>query len=160
MNIVVEGPDGAGKTTLCKLLSKELGRKVIGGEGPSKYMGELDERILRLSSHQHVIFDRHPAISGPIYNQFKEGSQDYPDLRTLMAFYGSRPFLLYCHPTEQSQHMADNSEVDTPAYLEWLEKNDANIRRAYERWALMYADAIYRIGDNTEKLVKMLRSVP
>jgi hypothetical protein len=159
MNIIVEGPDGAGKSTLCQFLSTRLGRLVIGGEGPSRHIGDFDLRISRLLRCQEVIFDRHPAVSGPLYNKFREGPQDWPSVESLRDFYSSSPIFLYCHPTEATQHNADNAAVDTPEYLEWLTKNELGIRQEYERWALHHSHLTYRAGDDPYLILRALKGM-
>lgn len=73
-HIIVEGPDGAGKTTLIQHLSEHLGVPVhdkasssIGG--PVDYLGkwvDSDMGTLR-NPFTQFIYDRHPVISEPIY---------------------------------------------------------------------------------------------
>lgn len=154
MNIVVEGPDGAGKSTLCRYLSARLNRVLVRGEGPSKGPGELDQRIARMMKYRHVVFDRHPAVSGPIYQAFKGPDVDTPSAEMLAIFYGVPSLFVYCHPTSLA-HEAD-SATDTPAYLNWLEENRQNILYAYETWALVRASFVYRAGDNMEQLATAL----
>lgn len=157
MNIVIEGPDGGGKSTLCELLSLHLGRVVVAGEGPSKGPGDFDKRIRRLLQYHDVIFDRHPAVSGPIYNRFREGPQDNPGLAVTRAFYAQPNFFVYCHPTSATTWVPDNAEVDTPAYNKWLAANHSGICQEYELWALQCANVVYRVGDDLDKFVKLIK---
>lgn len=157
MNIVIEGPDGAGKSTLCNFLSFALGRVIVGGEGPTKGMGELDQRIRRMMHYQNVIFDRHPAVSGNIYQPLKGPDVDRPSEAMTIAFYSVPHLFVYCHPNNLSSHAAANAEVDTPEYLAWLESEGAAINAAYEAWALARANFIYRPGDNMNNLANALR---
>lgn len=159
MNIVVEGPDGSGKSTLCKFLAQRLGRPIIPGEGPSKHPGEFDERIQRMLGIGGSIFDRHPAVSGPIYNMFRDPPQDWPSHASQQDFYASSPIILYCHPTGVTQHAASNETVDTPSYLEWLDRYQWEINSQYEQWALRHAHVIYRVGDNLDQLVYALKGM-
>lgn len=148
MNIILEGPDGSGKSTLARMLSKVTGYPLIAGEGPPKYPGEIDERIVRLMAHKNSIFDRHPAISSPIYDQFRPNA--HPVSAELIAnFYGSELFLIYCRGEEVLTHdINDNpSGSDTPEYLVWLERHHRLIYKAYQEWALEHAHFIYRKGN-------------
>jgi hypothetical protein len=147
MNIILEGPDGSGKSTLAKLLSKATGYPLIAGEGPPKYPGEIDERIARLATHRNSIFDRHPAISSPIYDQFRTNAA--PISAELIAkFYCSDIFIIYCRGAEILTHdINDNpSGSDTPEYLVWLERHHRLIFKSYEEWALEHAHFVYRKG--------------
>lgn len=157
MNIVIEGPDGSGKSTLCELLSLHTGRVVVGGEGPSKGPGDFDRRIRRLMQYHEVIFDRHPAVSGPIYNRFRDNVIDNPSRALTFAFYAQPNFFVYCQPTAATSWVPDNVEVDTPAYNAWLEQNHAGICREYEAWAMQCANAIYRVGDDLDRFVKLIK---
>ena len=157
MNIVVEGPDGTGKSTLCRFLSVALGRIVINGEGPSKGPGELDQRIVRMMHYQNVIFDRHPAVSGPIYQAFKGLDADTPSMPQLVAFYGVPHLFVYAHPTMLTYHEEGNPSVDTKEYLEWLRENELRINSSYEVWALTRAHFMYRAGDNLQQLANAIK---
>lgn len=159
MNIVVEGPDGSGKSSLCALLSLHTGRVIVGGEGPSKAMGEFDMRARRLLQYREVIFDRHPVVSGPIYSAFREGPQDQMSPHVERAFYASRPFFIYCHPTTATTWTNDNEAVDTPEYQAWLKEKHEFICTSYELWALAHAHVVYRVGDDEGLLINALKGV-
>jgi adenylate kinase family enzyme len=73
--IAIDGPDGAGKTTLINRLASDLGREVIHSGGPPKSRQEWTDRQLRFRglARQPVLIDRLPHISeqiyGPLYNR-------------------------------------------------------------------------------------------
>lgn len=147
MNIILEGPDGSGKSTLAKMLTRATGFPIVPGEGPTKRAGEADERITRFMKHRNSIFDRHPAISGPIYDAFRPKA--YPISPELIAqFYGSDVFIIYCRGDEVLTHdTGDNpSGSDTPEYLAWLDEHHSKICQRYDAWAMDHAHFIYRKG--------------
>lgn len=78
-HIVVEGPDGAGKTTLIDKIVKGFGyvqhpRASRSVEGP---VADLDQWVVNdlngLGKFPPSIFDRHPLISEPIYGPICRG---------------------------------------------------------------------------------------
>lgn len=76
-HIIVEGPDGGGKSTLVEKLSDALQMPVHEKasdsiKGPVDWLGrwvDADMRSMREVGHEYpaVIYDRHPVISEPIY---------------------------------------------------------------------------------------------
>jgi hypothetical protein len=65
--IIVEGPDGGGKTTMCKMLAEYFGTEVFHAGGPVKYLEELDTRIdIQLGEYGSIV-DRCSIFSEPIY---------------------------------------------------------------------------------------------
>jgi hypothetical protein len=66
--IVVEGPDGAGKTTLINDLTRDLNRTKFHTGGPKDRMDLMMSMIHKIDLvKKDVIFDRVPYISDPIY---------------------------------------------------------------------------------------------
>lgn len=67
--IIVEGPDGAGKTTLVRQLSDwldiPLGPRSVSSDGVGQV--DLREYVLRELRFSRQIYDRFALISGPIY---------------------------------------------------------------------------------------------
>lgn len=106
--IVVEGPDGGGKTTFIDLLkgyvNLEVAPRVVSKDAEAMVDLKLwvHENVKR--GFQELIFDRHRLISEPIYGPalreklepgFSELSWFYAMLE---AFYASKPILVYCLP--------------------------------------------------------------
>ena len=106
--IVVEGPDGAGKTTLITQLVLHTGLPVAPRvvSKDAEAMVDLKQWVdenLDQGFHQ-VIFDRHRLISEPIYGPilrqklepgFDSMSWLFPRLR---QFYRIDPVIIYCLP--------------------------------------------------------------
>lgn len=159
MHIVVEGPDNAGKSTLISLINERLPtpRTVIPSEGREKYEGELNERAARyLSFTGDLIFDRHPCISQPIYNTVYPNDGCDQDL--INQLYAQRPLLIYCR-ADVSRGMAGHvdKQHDQAEYLELISKKYAHLCHFYDQWALDHAHIFYRIGDDMEKVCRMVQ---
>lgn len=106
--IIVEGPDGSGKSELIKQLSRDLSLpvapKVVSAD--TKPLVDLDkwtELNLR-AGFQEVLFDRHRLISEPIYGPATRGRQhirflDLGWMSEMMGqFYSLDPIIIYCMP--------------------------------------------------------------
>lgn len=106
--IVVEGPDGAGKTTFIELLSKYIdlpvAPRVVSKD--TEAMVDLREWVHDnvQKGWQEVIFDRHRLISEPIYgptlrSEFEPGFSDLGWFYAMLEkFYSCKPVIVYCLP--------------------------------------------------------------
>lgn len=106
--IIIEGPDGSGKSTLVNKLARELrlpvADKVVASDTTA--MTDLvkwtEDNVAR--GFQPTIFDRHRLISEPIYGPILKPRQDpsFCDLswlsQQLWLFYGCKPVIIYCLP--------------------------------------------------------------
>lgn len=106
--IVVEGPDGAGKTQLVEHLARKydlpIAERVVDKD--TNAIGDLKlwtEKNLK-AGLQWMIFDRHRLISEPIYaacmnRKTHEGFDDIQWLTARMIdFTRIHPFIVYCLP--------------------------------------------------------------
>jgi hypothetical protein len=106
--LVVEGPDGAGKTTLVNQLSELLKWPVA-----PRVVSERAEAMTDLkqwteqnvgAGFQQLIFDRHRLISEPIYgtvlrSEAERGFDDVDWLALMYSkFYRCQPIVIYCMP--------------------------------------------------------------
>lgn len=156
MRIIVEGPDGSGKTTLIQRLHELTMWPIVPGEGPEKYPGEAENRIRRYNAHKpepHLIYDRHPAVSHLIYSQFTNVTKINPNDPVINDFYSQDNLFVYCHPPEVISHQI--SPHDTPDLLEAIDFHQIEIHVMYETWALQHAHIIHRIP-NTEQTVRSI----
>lgn len=137
--IVIEGPDGAGKSTLIRNLAGCMKREVIHTGGPPKDQKEWAERLMRLRGYQDktVLFDRIPHISeqiyGPLYGRDPQDLADQLD-RELIEM---NPVIVYCRL--QSEHemlrlMSMEVKAHKPsAHFDLVKANYHSIARAYDR---------------------------
>lgn len=106
--IIVEGPDGSGKSTLITRLSQTLrlpvADRVVGTDTKALLnIREWTEQNVS-KGFQPVIFDRHRLISEPIYGPAIRDRQspEFYDLTWLSDvmwhFYNAKPVIIYCMP--------------------------------------------------------------
>src|SRR5687767_8321524 len=150
MNVIVEGPDGTGKSTLIDRLTTMrlyVPFRTQAGEGPPKYPREINERALRYLDMKNTIFDRHPCVSQPIYSQLRGKDEDILP-STLLHFYEQDQLFIYCRSTRLTHHLVKSYE--DPDHVATVEDKYAALVDAYDKWAVMRANLIYRIGDDAE----------
>lgn len=153
MNIVLEGPDNSGKSTLASFLAAHIRRPIVASEGPDQYPGEINDRIRRYEYFRGVIFDRHPCISQPIYGRYRSATE--VDQRLIHRFMDSRPLFIYCRGRDLANHV--EKKVDTPEHLASVKANHSMICRAYDEWAVQHAHLWYRVGDNMHQLLNLVQ---
>lgn len=106
--IIVEGPDGGGKSTLVRKLAQQLrlpvADKVVASDTTAltDLVKWTEDNVAK--GFQPVIFDRHRLISEPIYGPILKSRQD-PNFcdpswlsQQLWLFYGCKPTIIYCLP--------------------------------------------------------------
>lgn len=108
--IIVEGPDGGGKTTLITMLAEALDLEVEpractseNGIDMTTLANWVDNDLVR-SGRPRGLHDRYPLISEPIYGpltrgRMADGFEDLDWLSTcLSTFYDLQPTIIYCIP--------------------------------------------------------------
>lgn len=148
MQIIIEGPDGSGKTTLIEHLIRNHSWPVVFGEGPPKHPGEMLERLKRFAQmaertqDQVTLYDRHPSVSDPIYSTAAGRSLLQPDYYNWV--YQLPHLCVYCQAKDDSLSNHTLGEFDTPEHLTMVRENAPYIREAYGLWALKRAHIIHR----------------
>jgi hypothetical protein len=160
MTIIIEGIDASGKSTLAKYLSIELGLTIQESEGPPKYRGELDERIVKyfkLMAAGRTLFVRHPCVSQPIYGLLRVKS-DAIDPAHITEFYGNDPFFIYCDPGKRGLSSHEVKPEEDPEHVAAVEEKYALLLVHYRMWAMERAHLVYRIGDDVFRVAKLCRA--
>jgi hypothetical protein len=112
--IIVEGPDGGGKTSLIGMLAERLSFEVMpractsdNGVDPGT-LAEWVDRDLSLPVHHRGFYDRHPLVSEPIYGPIIRGhmADGFSDVqwlsRSLATLRARDPFFIFCLPPVQN----------------------------------------------------------
>lgn len=154
MNIILEGPDNCGKSTLARAIHEATGWPIKDKEGrPSTWEGMLD-KIRKYQSVDGMIIDRHPIISQTIYG-FLRSDPDIP-IELMNEFYTHDDIIIYCRCHRGLQdHEA--SPTDTPQHLRMIEENQEMVRRLYDSWGCQAADIRYSQYDKMERVVAMVK---
>src|SRR5688572_30515553 len=157
MNIVVEGVDATGKTTLVNYLYRRLHLQVQWGEGPPQSPDEVNARTRRYLKMHDTIFDRHPCASNKFYDRHR-GVSIPIDHRLVDDFLVTPPIFVYCDPGFEV-HAHVRAEHDTDEQMALVEQNYKMILSDYRCWAAHYAHINYRIGDSMIRIGNMLESI-
>lgn len=136
--IIVEGPDGSGKSTLIEQLSKELGYPIFKSGGPKdpELMKDTLYQLGKLSLKNEVyLCDRVPWISERIYGKALNRPMVVP-LRILENCLTLDQKIIYCF-SENSEQMLTNMSREFKAHkpkehTEGVIKNHADICKAYQ----------------------------
>ena len=134
--IVIEGPDGAGKTTLKENLlthhDLHLVRRHCDSDGPIVRLRSWVERDLKQIPQAADLYDRHALISEPIYGPIVRGStvEGFSDpewfLSTWGSFLAQKPILIFCMPPLRT--VMDN--IHDP-YISQMDGVERHIRAIY-----------------------------
>lgn len=99
--IILEGPEGSGKTTLGNILKGVLDVDVLHEGGPPSCVEELDRRLEWQLSRRGNVLDRSPIVSERVYGPIVRGSMCTTDEHLddyLRRFVADRWILIYCRP--------------------------------------------------------------
>lgn len=156
MNIVVEGADGSGKSTLVDFLAQSLKWPVVHSEGPTKTADELNARAMRFLAQDRVIFDRHCIVSERVYGTMRGNVMTKP--KHEFAFHHQKNLIIYCRfAGPLDEHVA--KEHDTREHLDMIQRNHQRILAAYDEWAFKFAHIICRKFDDHSRILKLVKGL-
>lgn len=162
MNIILEGPDGTGKSYFAKQLARSLHvPRIVLSQGPERYPGEINERIQQYfdeekASHQYIsIYDRHPCISQSIYAGLDNGGIVSNELMT--EFESRNYLIIYFQGNPQTIENQVRGEFDTRVFLEKLKKGYLEILQRYEDWAREHAHIYRRCRDDNKWIINAVK---
>lgn len=135
--IVLEGPDGAGKSTLSNHLAKHFMWMQVHTGGPIVTRDEIFERIKtkELMTKEFAIFDRIPMISELVYPLVAPRELFITEQESLDLIKQMRPVIVYCRLDSSEKmlsHILSSPKGHKPP--EYLEKVKANHQRITDRY--------------------------
>lgn len=153
--IVIEGMDNSGKSTLAVQMAEYMSLRIQESEGPPLSDEEINARVDRYETMDKTLFVRHPVISNAIYGQVRpEGDPITPG--RAMIFYDARPTLIYCDAGQRGLGSHIEKAHDTARHLDDITNNYMKLLYLYRQWAAEHAHFIYRIGDDMDKLIRLV----
>lgn len=158
MNVIVEGIDNTGKTTLAKAISRDLSIEFMDrtklGRGVPTSFEQVVDRAERYLQEDGVVFDRHTCITQPIYGMLR----DDPDLpkALLDAFYNEDNIIIYARCTGNVLVGHEPSPGDTEEHLRDIGDNYGALLAAYDKWAIEHAHIIYTNYNQTKLITRMV----
>lgn len=106
--VIVEGPDGAGKSTLIQNLVALGGFVSAHTGGPPRDKQDLEDKLAKVTASLDaagpniLVLDRHPAVSDPIYSKVT-GSRSFVTPGELSKqIWDLNPVFVYCRGTADS----------------------------------------------------------
>lgn len=143
IRVVLEGPDGGGKSTLARDVCDATGLRLQEGAGPPRGPGEIESRTARYLEMDGVVFDRHPAVSQPIYAHLR-GEALSPDMRELVQrFYRTPHLVVYCRSVTSDRHVV--KAYEDPGHVRAVTQRYPELVSRYDEWAAYRADLQYSI---------------
>jgi len=165
--VIVEGPDGSGKTTLCNELCRDLELEYMRYPGLSSVEGPVDDGIIQwwnehIAAETEAVFDRCFYISERMYQPATANRALIAKPQTMMdgihSLWIADPVIVFCmtdwtteEPIIQSQGRAklDNVTLEGFTKIHWSYWGE------YAMWREM-VDHVYHYDYRTDKAYETL----
>jgi hypothetical protein len=160
MNIILEGVDASGKSTLAKELAARTGLPIIPSEGPEKYFGEINERVKRYNDfNRPAIYDRHPIVSHYIYSTVLRTLSDGIKPELIQEFMSRPHLIVYCRPTRAGFSVHNLRPDEDPDHVQQVADKYTGLVNMYDDWGLNHAHLIYNCGVNLDRTLSMITTL-
>lgn len=142
--VILEGPDGSGKTTLARRLLKgtKLPTILVQRSGPPDKKETITQMAAWINAQCHwglnVIADRHPIISDAIYGEILRNEHHWSisDAAHALTGHGQPVLLVYCRPPV---HVIDRS-ARVEEQLDGVHSNLLRLIAMYDHWITYLRD--------------------
>jgi len=150
-NIVVEGVDASGKSTLCRHLHEVTGWPIALREGKPPTFEKTLEKIQRFQGYEGKIIDRHPLVSQAIYGQTVRQDPNLP-MELVTAIHEQGNLWIYCRCIDWNNPLGNHVVKlgEDAEHLDALKLQFPEILDLYDEWALHSAHIIYNNHGNME----------
>lgn len=138
-HVILEGPDGGGKSTLAEGLSRLTSCKVIHTGGPPVSKDAFLHKFEIMSNApEGTVFDRCPHISEPIYAQMDGRRVFVPPSELLQKLIQLNAIIVYCRIRSEEQmfklmYRGNKKLHKSPTYIMEVAKNYKHIVSLYEQ---------------------------
>jgi Cdc6-like AAA superfamily ATPase len=141
-NLMVEGADGSGKSTIAKKLAEKLNLTVYHAGGPIETVVELHERINNQLTQNYRIVDRCSVFSEPVYGMCLRG-KSLLDARNFDHYVKKMVkdgwTVVWCMGDGD---IKPGKEWKSEEHMQGVRENQRNIRRSYN----IVMDRALRLG--------------
>jgi hypothetical protein len=157
MNVILEGPDASGKSTLAAHLHSQLSPSIWSlhrSGGPPTTHDEWTTRAYEALDKQDTIFDRHPVISESVYGAAR-GTSPLSAAVTKALYNQSNVYVYCCVPGLQHEEKPH----DSPHHLQLIKSRRLLIEELYTYWAKHHAHLIYRTPTDIALITQAIKGI-
>ena len=144
--IIVEGPDGAGKSTLIRMLAEHHDFQIMdractsddGIDPTTLSLRDWVDKDLSLSNWHPGVYDRYPLYSEPIYGlitrrRLATGFDDMEWLRrSMLMLRQKQPMVIFCFPPKEVvRHNIQANHTMTTDHMRQVNDNATQLWQAY-----------------------------
>lgn len=146
-HLVLEGPDGGGKTILAEALLAEFPQLVRAERAATSLKGPIknlaawvrDQYIVMDNSIVPRLYDRHPVISEPIYGPIIRGYAEpgfthSPWLSSARIAMFTRTYVIWCIPPLEQVKKAVSEDRDMPGVASNIEALHQRYLHEMKQW--------------------------
>lgn len=139
MNILFEGPDGSGKSTLIDQLRQRYYCHIIRTSGPPRSRNDVNEFLGLIATPGTVLklIDRHPFISDPIYSWLLKRA---PAIPNVIIPIPNINLIVYCRPPTDTIKANLMTQEHLPGIIERID----DLITAYDERMSTYPEGLIR----------------